>query len=312
MLSALLLIAVLLFSGLLLFLLTAYLMALALLKPQRMTDGRAAWILKRLSPGDLDLSYSSVNFTVRDELTGRAIRIAGWWIPCTHSRRTALIIHGYGDAKVGGIAWGPTLHSLGFNLLVIDLRAHGESEGPYSTAGVAERFDVSQIIDIVRREQPTQTKQLVLFGVSLGAAVAAGVAVMRDDIDAVILECPYADFELAARTHTRVLGGPGRWLQRLSVRWAQRLAKVRFADVRPVALILKIECPVMVIRSDGDVLVDAESAEMIQQATAARPPEKTAYWNAENAHHVEALAADPELYRQKIAEFLAPLLAKPL
>src|SRR4051812_23751287 len=81
------------------------LMARTLLRPIRMTDARAIWILKRLSPRDLDLEFEIANFTIRDERTGGKLRIAAWWLPCGSSTRTMLLIHGYADAKVGGIAW---------------------------------------------------------------------------------------------------------------------------------------------------------------------------------------------------------------
>jgi pimeloyl-ACP methyl ester carboxylesterase len=287
-------------------------MAIILLRPPRMTDGRAAWRLKRLSPGDLHLHYSDVSFAVRDDFTNEDIRLTGWWIPHRNARgRTIVILHGYGDAKVGGIAWAPTLHALGFNLLALDLRAHGQSQGRHCTAGFYERHDVSQVIDQLRQERPDDTRQIILFGVSLGAAVAAATACLRDDCAAVIMECPYPDYELAAAAHANILGAPGDSFQRLAFRLAQRLAKADFAQVRPVELIPKVPCPLMVIRGDADVFIDDEHAAMVESATAARPPSlgPTVYWNADNAHHVAALYEDPELYRRRIEEFLCNALA---
>src|SRR5437762_3574893 len=75
-----------------------FLMARMLLRPRRMTDGRAAYLLKRLSPLDLGLEYEIVSFDV-----GERVRIAGWWIPCQGSKNCAVLIHGFADAKVGAI-----------------------------------------------------------------------------------------------------------------------------------------------------------------------------------------------------------------
>src|SRR5205823_2216703 len=93
--------------------------------------------------------------------------------------RCAVLLHGYGDAKVGAIAWAPTLHALGFNILALDLRAHGESDGRYCTARYFERHDVSQVIDELKRQRPADVRRVVMFGISMGAAVAAAVAVLR-------------------------------------------------------------------------------------------------------------------------------------
>ena len=55
------------------------LMARTLLRPVRMGDARATFILKRLSPNDLGLEYEPLFFDVRDERTGGMLRLAAWW-----------------------------------------------------------------------------------------------------------------------------------------------------------------------------------------------------------------------------------------
>ena len=306
------LVLVLLLVGALLAAAAVRVMAIVLLRPARMTDGRAAWRLKRLSPGDLQLHYADVSFQVLDEFTGRKIKLTAWWIPCpTADGRCAILLHGYGDAKVGAIAWAPTLHDLGYNILALDLRAHGESEGRYCTAGYYERHDVSRVIDQLKQDKPADTRRIVLFGVSLGAAVAAATAVLRDDVAAVVLECPFPDYELAAVSHAEILGAPGGRLQRWAFQRAQQIARADFTAVRPVDLIPNIPSPLMVIRSDADIFIDDAHAAMVEAATRSRPDSlgPTVYWNAENAHHVAALYEDPELYQERIGAFLETALA---
>src|SRR5258706_5736076 len=126
-------------------------MAKFLLSPPRMTDGAALWILKRIGPEDLGLPFEEMSFHILDERTRGKLKIAAWWIPAASpSPRCAVIVHGYADAKVGGIAWAPTFRAMGYNVLAIDLRAHGKSEGTQTTAGYFERHDLSQIIDQIR------------------------------------------------------------------------------------------------------------------------------------------------------------------
>ncbi|HSU66123.1 MAG TPA: hypothetical protein VLJ39_04595, partial [Tepidisphaeraceae bacterium] len=59
---------------------TIVLMAWSLTHPPRMTDGRAMAIFRRLSPADLGLAFEETRFQVR-ETSGRALKIAAWWIP---------------------------------------------------------------------------------------------------------------------------------------------------------------------------------------------------------------------------------------
>jgi uncharacterized protein len=283
-------------------------MALALLRPPRMGAGRAAYFLHRFSPEDLGLRYESVSFPVAG-----GIRIAGWWIehdqPC---QNCAILIHGYADAKVGGIAWAPVMRSLGFNVLAIDLRAHGESGGRFSTAGYYERHDVSEVIDQIKAQRPEQCRRIVLFGVSLGAAVAVATAALRQDLAAVVLECPYVDFPTAALNHASRLPVPGRFFQALAVRLCEVLARCDFSKVRPVDLIRQVRCPLWIVQSEDDPYVlPAEEAE-IAAAVAARPAGfgSASVWQVAGSFHVVAMADQPEEYRRRLGQFLEAALGE--
>ncbi|HEV2295130.1 MAG TPA: alpha/beta hydrolase [Tepidisphaeraceae bacterium] len=281
-------------------------MARMLLKPPRMTDGKAVYVLKRLSPGDLGLPFEEVSFVVRDAWDGEPLKIAGWWIPPrAASGKCAVLLHGYGDAKVGAIAWAPTFHALGYGVLAIDLRAHGESGGIYSTAGFWERHDVGEVINQFRASRPEETQSVILFGVSLGAAVAAATAAQRDDIDAVILDSPFADYQSAIAAHAEILGQPAGVLQTMGVRLAEWLSGANFDSVRPVDLIPKIPCPLLIVQPGNDPFVPPADAQPIEAAAASRPAQlQTVYWHVPNAPHVQALSADPAGYSQKLEEFL--------
>src|SRR5262245_41285289 len=85
------------------------LLAHAILRPPRITDGKAVYLLKRLSPADLGMHFQDVRFSVRDEATAKNLKLVGWWIPHpAGGAKTVVLLHGYADAKVGAIAWAPT------------------------------------------------------------------------------------------------------------------------------------------------------------------------------------------------------------
>jgi len=284
----------------------AYVMARMLLQPPRMSDGKAAWVLKRLSPGDLGLAFETLWFNIRDE-RGRPMRLAAWWIPHPNALgRCAMFIHGYADAKVGAIAWAPTFHSLGWNILAPDLRAHGESDGRFVTAGILEQHDINQVINQIRSQRPEETRQLVLFGISLGAAIATVTAIGRDDLAAVILDCPSGDESHAAMIQYNLLGMPGRLVQKLALRMAHWISGADFGSIRPIDLIARIPCPLMIIQSGDDVYVPPEDMAAIERAARSRPADKpTVYWRIDDATHLLGVAKDPEQYRQRIGQFLA-------
>ncbi|MGN6505321.1 MAG: alpha/beta hydrolase [Tepidisphaeraceae bacterium] len=281
-------------------------MARRLLRPPRMNDGKAMYLLKRLSPEDLGLAFDPIGFTVMDaQRPGQKIRLAGWWIPAAvASDRVVIILHGYADAKVGGIAWAPTWHGLGWNVLAIDLRAHGESGGEQCTAGYFERDDVDQIINAIRQEKPQFSNQVALFGVSLGAAVACAVAARREDIAAVVLDSPYADYLGAVHAHGERMSMPLECCYSLAYRAAEWLSGARFDEVRPVELIPQIACPLLVIHGTADVYVPDEQVERIQQAMTRREGAIRQHAHVEGAQHVLSLRVDPSGYAERIRQFL--------
>jgi pimeloyl-ACP methyl ester carboxylesterase len=300
------LLGVLLGLGGILWMAVVSLMAWAMLRPPRMSAGKAIYHLRRLSPGDLGLSFEEENFRIRDVYTGKPMHIAGWWIPASAPNdRCVLLIHGYADAKVGAIAWAPLLHRLGLNILAIDLRAHGDSGGRFSTGGFWERDDLGQVIDEIIASRPNQTGKIILFGISLGAAVAVAVAARRSDIAGLILESPFADYQRAIAAHARLLGLPGGATLKCAIRGAQRLSGAHFEQVSTAALLKQLKCPVLSIVGCEDQLLDATDIAELQRATQQRPGARC--WLVENAGHLQAMSTQPLEYEAAVRTFLQSL-----
>ena len=299
------LILILLLAAAALVLLVAHFVGRLIVSPPRMTDGKAAWVLKRLSPGDLGLPFRPMTFSIRDHRTQRPLTLAAWWIPHpVPSGKCVILLHGYADAKVGAIAWAPAFHALGYHILALDLRAHGESGGATTSAGYHERHDVAQVLDQLKAERPNDVQHIVLFGASLGATVAAAVAADRTDIAAVILDSPYANFRHAAIAHLDLLGFPGRPLQRLALRLAQLRTAAIYDDIVLPHLVPRIAAPLMVVQPDIDPFLRDGDAEALARAYESRRPHLTEVWHVPDTVHLMALAADPELYVARIHDFL--------
>jgi len=282
-----------------------YMMARMLLIPPRMTDGKAAYLLKRLSPGDLGLHFQLHEFTVRDEATSKPLKLTARWIPHPVAMgKCVILIHGYGDAKVGAIAWSPMWHGLGYHILAIDLRAHGESDGRHTTAGYLERYDLNQIIDQLRAAKPNDTQTLVLFGISLGGAVALAAAETRDDLAAVILECPYTEYSHAVRAHASVQNMPAMFLVPWALKLSQMISGADFDDVRPIDLIGKVRCSVMVISGADDPFAPPEDLVALERAISERNDPRSVFMRVEGAAHVLSITPDPETYQERIESFL--------
>ena len=288
--------------------LVVWMMARMLLRPPRMSDPKAMFILNRVSPADLDLPFEPMSFNVVDPRGQQRLRLTSWWIPADHfSERCVVLIHGYADAKVGAIAWAPMFRRLGFNCLAIDLRAHGDADGLDTTAGFFERHDVDAIVTELRATHPPLTRELFLFGVSLGAAVAVNVAAMRDDLSGIILDCPFADYRHAVRAHAAIMRMPLEALQMTAVALAERLSGADFRAVRPVDRLVEARCPVLLIHSNDDPFVPEKDVRLLHDAMQRRPEPYRALddaWRIDGSPHVMGLAHATDAYIERVRSFL--------
>ena len=86
-----------------------------------------------------------------DELTSSdGTRLAGWYIPSASGTGptgpTVVMVHGWGSNKSAMLDRAAVLHDA-YNLVIVDLRNHGQSEATATTQGVREADDVRAVLD---------------------------------------------------------------------------------------------------------------------------------------------------------------------
>jgi hypothetical protein len=101
-------------------------------------------------------------------------RLHGWWVPCEGARLTLLFCHGNGGNVSHRVESLRLFHGLGLSVLVFDYSGYGQSGGSPSEA--ATRADARAAWDWLVGEAGIGPERIVLFGRSLGGAVAAGLA----------------------------------------------------------------------------------------------------------------------------------------
>lgn len=172
------------------------------------------------TPDEAGLAYENVRLTSADGTSLHA-----WWLPPpTWADRpfTLLFLHGaatnLGDL-VGNLAYW---QGLGFAILAVDYRGYGESAGRPTEAGLYD--DAKAAWDHLRRERRVEHDRIVVFGVSLGVAVAAELA-SRVQPQALILEGGFTRIaDVAARRYWWL---PVRQLIRIDLAAVDRLRSVR-------------------------------------------------------------------------------------
>lgn len=143
-------------------------------------EKKAAW-LKNVQAEKIQLkSHDGLNLVAFEYLTPQP------------SHRWAILVHGFDSRHEEMFDKAPFFQELGFNLVLPDARAHGESEGKYIGFGWPERQDLQQWIGFILAKDPAA--QIILYGVSMGGATVMMTAgeVLPENVVAVIEDCGYS------------------------------------------------------------------------------------------------------------------------
>jgi pimeloyl-ACP methyl ester carboxylesterase len=269
-------------------------------RPPRLTPPRALIRLGRATPDDLSMAYEASVYQVEDaKQPGHSLELAAWTIPSAGDVMV-LLLHGYGDSRSGALPWAKLWHDLGCRVVLVDLRAHGESGGKTSDGGVAETEDVSHLIDQLRHERPVD--RLILAGVSFGAMVAASVAARRDDVTGLVLDSPIDNWFDATRRWGDLYSLPpsGAAAHRLRTRWSCPSALLP-AATHTARDLAAADVPTLLVLPTRDVLLPEDRAEQIASAS-----KKAQVWRPD-ARHNEAIAVLPGEYREQAKQWLHQL-----
>jgi pimeloyl-ACP methyl ester carboxylesterase len=247
------------------------------------------------TPASVGLGYREVEFLSTD-----GVRLSAWWVLVEGSSLAAVLVPGWGGHKFDEhlLQTVPVYHDAGYSVLLLDLRAQGESDGARRTLGYREVRDVRGALAWLQR-QGYRLDQIMLHGWSMGGATALRAA-PGTGVAAVVEEASYADLPL-------LLGDkipefvPFGGLLRPAILLAGRL----FPDFDPWDIVPKKEAaklsdegvPLFVIHSTGDDIVPYKQAALF----AAAYPDANV-WTLEEYGHVKAYE-HPD-YAQKLRAFL--------
>jgi uncharacterized protein len=247
------------------------------------------------TPASVGLGYREVEFPSTD-----GIRLSAWWVPAEGSSLAAVFVPGWGGYKFDEhlLQTVPVYHDAGYAVLLLDLRAQGESDGTRRTLGYREVRDVRGALDWIQK-QGYRPDQMVLHGWSMGGATALRAA-PGTGVAAVVEEAGYADLPLLLKGEIPEFVRFGRLFQP-----AILLAGRLFPDFDPWDVVPKYEAaklsdegvPLFIIHSTGDEIVPYEQARIF----AAAYPDANV-WKLEGYRHVEAYE-HPE-YAQRLRAFL--------
>jgi len=161
------------------------------------------------------VGYENATIENKDE----DIFLSAWFLKQNESMPWIIFVHGIRGCKSDGALLIPSgmMAKAGFNVIVFDLRDHGESsiDDNRVSGGQDEWADVVTVFDWLIEEQGAEPDKIGLFGNSMGAGTVAIAFTLDERMQAVWLDSGYSDMgdivveELEFQGYPTFLGGAG-------------------------------------------------------------------------------------------------------
>jgi fermentation-respiration switch protein FrsA (DUF1100 family) len=230
-----------------------------------------------ITPRQVGLPFEDIFFFTSD-----GVRLNGWFVPYPDSRITMLWSHGNAGNISHRVENIKLLHEkVGVNIFIFDYRGYGRSEGRISEEGTYR--DAEAALRYLRSRSDIDSKKIVLFGRSLGAAVAAEVAT-REECLALILEAPFTSVREMARVAFPLLP-IGSFL------------RTRYDTIEKVK---KINVPLLVLHGDQDEVVPFSQGRKVFEAA----PEPKKFYTIRGAHHNDTYITGGDAYFAALKNFI--------
>ncbi len=244
------------------------------------------------TPDRVGVAYENEYFPTQD-----GTMLNAWFMPAKGvAKGTVLFMHGNAEnisTHFRNVAWLP---AQGYNVLALDYRGYGASDGVPTLAGAQQDIDAALLHLMVHKQVDPQ--RIVLFGQSLGGALTLFYAAHsnhRGNIRAVISDSAFSDYRTVARDSLAkfALTWPFQWLPWLVI-------DDDYTPRDAIALISPI--PLLMIHGDHDQVVGIQHAQRLY-ALAKQPKELLV---VQGAGHIQALASED--VRASMLAFLARVM----
>ncbi len=256
-------------------------------------------------PADVDPRFVGSNATEWSVQTADGLTLRGWHYPSTGRRHLIVLVHGMGGSWVEMAELGRDLVRREYDVLLFDLRGHGQSDPARLTMGRRERADIRAVQAWAYREGFTPDR-IGWLGYSMGASTLLMEAARNPYIQVAVVDSPYGslpellDKQLPKHSHLPRWFNPGiemaanvayglRTHELIPIRDAQRWGKR----------------PLLLIHGESDSVVPVSQARRL--AKAAGP------WcraiTLPGVEHVEAYHENPDLYIAAVDSFFTKHLS---
>lgn len=218
------------------------------------------------------------------------------------SNRYAIVCHGYTSRASHMSRYANKFYSMGYNVLVPDARAHGESEGNIRGMGYLERKDILLWINEILKMD--SSAKIVLYGVSMGAATVmftVGETALPQNVVCVIEDCGYTgvldEINYQVTKYTKL---PYSLLSESASVVSRFRAGYSFRQASCTKALKNCKIPILFIHSTGDKTVPFEMLDKLYNAADCKKEKLV----IEGAGHAKSSSAEPDMYWKAVETFI--------
>ncbi|MEM9162645.1 MAG: alpha/beta hydrolase [Cyanobacteria bacterium P01_F01_bin.4] len=244
------------------------------------------------TPESHNLKYEEIWIPANAD-TQQPERLHSWWIPQPKDHIGTLIYFHGANLNIGfNVTQAYWLRKLGFDVLLAEYRGYGLSKGDFPTEKTFYE-DAEVALAYLTRQRGIDPGEILVYGHSLGGAIAIDLASNHPDLAGVIVQNSFTSMaEMVARSN---------YAQWFPVRW---ILNQRFESLQKVR---SLEVPLLISHTTGDPLIPVEMGKRLYKAARSKPKELILV-DAKTHHNNGGEFKTPE-YLAKIQQFAVDALS---
>jgi len=217
-----------------------------------------------------------------------------------------IVVHGYQSNEDEAFTIGHHFYKKGYNVLTVDLRAHGDSEGKYIGMGYLDKDDLLSWTDYLVDKHPQS--QIIYHGTSMGGAtvlMAAGLE-LPANVKAVISDCSYTSiWDIFASEAKQRFDLPPFPVMHMAQIMGRIRAGYNMKDGDVTKFVAKSSLPILFIHTKADDFVPVS---MVYDLYAAKTNGPKELYILEDGGHAAAKYVNPKQYYENIYSFVEEYL----
>jgi len=253
---------------------------------------------------DFELQYYPFQVTTQDDFNLECNLI---YTQRTKQKGTIILVHGIRAYKEHFLLLASFLAKQGYNSVLIDLRAHGKSDGKYCTFGYYEKNDLKILVDSVFSFKNV-SRRIGIWGQSLGGAIAIQALENDKRLQFGIIESTFSEFKTTVKDyfnyHVEINIS---FLVNYLISRAEFIGDFDVDKIKPSGSVKNISQPVLMVHGKMDKRINISYARENYKNLKSSNKKFIEY---PNANHLNVWKQEGDLYFKKVLRFIESLNAK--